>query len=409
MRHVRRCVRLLHITTVPESLAFLKGQIRHFKEYGFHVDIASSPGNALVEFAESEGVKAFGIPISRAIAPIRDLVSVFRLWRMMRRARPVMVHAHFPKGGLLGMVAAWLARVPIRIYHVRGLRYASSKGLKRRLLQWTEIASCALAHQVLCVSHSVRGEAIAHGICRSTKIKALHHGSGNGVDAAGYYHPSRLHSDAAGQVRARFHIPQDALVAGFVGRIVRDKGWIELARAWTQLREEFANLHLLVVGPFEQHDPVPEDVTRLLRTDSRIHLAGFEKDMPQLYSAMDVVVLPTYREGFPNVLLEAAAMERPVVATAVSGCLDAVVDGVTGTLVPLRDPSRLAAAISRYLQHPALRRQHGSAGRVRVLRDFRPELIWNAVLQEYQRLLRQRGLSLPVSVDEVDASHRKAA
>jgi glycosyltransferase involved in cell wall biosynthesis len=170
--------------------------------------------------------------------------------------------------------------------------------------------------------------------------------------------------------------------------VVRDKGIVELATAWSSLRERFGDLHLLIVGPLEEHDSIPPIIRRQLEEDSRVHLIGAEWDTPALYSIMDVVTLPTYREGFPNVPLEAAAMSVPVVATRVPGCVEAVEDGVTGILVPPRDPAALAEAISRYVMDPRLRYEHGAAGRNRVLLDFRPDDIWAAMYEEYQRLLR---------------------
>ena len=186
-----------------------------------------------------------------------------------------------------------------------------------------------------------------------------------------------------------------ALVVGYVGRIVRDKGLVELIEAWRTLRNEFPSLHMLVVGPFEPQDPVPSDVEGILRGTERIHLAGQLEDPSALYAIMDIVVLPSYREGLPLVPLEAAAMALPVVATRIPGCVDAVVDGQTGTLVPPRNAWAVAQAIHRYLEDPALRRRHGLAGRERVVRDFRQEVMWEAIYQEYVRLLREKGLQLP--------------
>jgi glycosyltransferase involved in cell wall biosynthesis len=169
--------------------------------------------------------------------------------------------------------------------------------------------------------------------------------------------------------------------------MVRDKGIIELGAAWARLRKQYSDLHLLLVGPFEEQDPVPQTVRHQLEADPRVHVMGADWDTPPLYSIMDVVALPTYREGFPNVPLEAAAMNVPVVATRIPGCVEAVEDEVTGILVPPRDPVRLAEAISRYLESPQLRREHGVAARRRVLLMFRPEDIWVAMLKEYGRLL----------------------
>jgi glycosyltransferase involved in cell wall biosynthesis len=363
----------------------------------------------LDQFAAENQVEAFSVEMPRRITPVKDLQVVLQLWKRFRQVRPTVVHAHTPKGGLLGMIAAYLARVPVRIYHIRGLPLMTATGRRRTLLIWTERISCRLAHRVLAVSHSMREVAIAERICPADKIVTPLGGSGNGVDAAGRFHPARSGRQSGNAVRAQYGIPDDAVVLGFVGRLVRDKGVSELAAAWEKLSRQFPQLHLLVVGHFEPQDPVPEVVQETLHTDPRIHLAGTNWDTPPFYAAMDVVVLPTYREGFPNVPLEAAAMERPVVATRIPGCVDAVQDGVTGLLVPPRDVDALAEAIARYVRDAELRAKHGAAGRRRVLRDFRPEGIWNEVWREYCLLLRRVGLRVPQTDPLADIPPRRAA
>jgi glycosyltransferase involved in cell wall biosynthesis len=386
----RRCV--LHVTTVPQTLRFLLGHVAYAKRKGFEVHALSSPGELLDTFGQQAQVEIHSVPMPRRITPLRDLVALWRITRVMRKLRPTIVHGHTPKGGLLAMMAASLCKVPVRIYHMYGLPLLTATGLKRPILRWTERTACHLAHQVLCLSHSLREAAIAEGLCPAGKIQVLNHGNIDGVEAEVRFNPCRIPPGTAQMIRQRYHIPQDALVAGFVGRIVRDKGLIELVQAWQALREEFASLHLLIAGPFEAEDPIPADVENTLRTDPRIHLAGVVEDMPTLYRAIDVLVLPTYREGFGTVLLEAGAMELPVVATRIPGCIDAVREGETGLLVPARDSEALAAAIRVYLRDAELRCRHGLMGRERVLRDFNPEIMHETLCQEYFRLLRERGV-----------------
>ena len=404
---------LAHVTTVPESLwRFLGGQIGHMKDCGFRVQAVSSPGEWLDKFAAREQVAVHGVAMPRRITPWKDCLSLARLWRVLRAIRPHIVHSHTPKGGMLGMTAAWLARVPVRVYHIRGLPLMTARGPKRLALWCAEKTSCRLAHQVFCISHSMALEAVRLGLCPAEKIRVLGSG-GNGVDAQWKYNPARLDAETRRRIRALHGIPEDAQVVSFMGRIVRDKGMVELAEAWEMLRVRFPSLHLVLMGVFEPQDPVPEEVETLFRNDPRVHLTGYVDGVAPYYAVTDVCVLPTYREGLPATLLEAAAMEVPVVATRIPGCVDAVVDGVTGVLVPPRDAGVLAHAVAAYLIDPELRRRHGRAARLRILEDFRPEVIWQELHEEYARLLREKGL-VPVerpteALPSRDAQERHAA
>lgn len=383
--------RVLHVTTVPVTLPFLAGHVTHAKRNGMEVHALSSPGEPLDEFGRNLEIDVHPALMPRRITPLADLAAVWQIVRVIRHVRPTIVDAHTPKGGLLAMIAATLCRVPVRIYHQHGLPLMTATGLKRLILRWTERTACWLAHQVICVSESVRGVAIAEALCSAENIKVLGHGSIDGIDANGKFNPTRVSSESSRRVRARYQIPEGAPVIGFVGRIVRDKGLIELAQSWRVLREEYPSLHLLVAGPFESQDPIPTDVETFLRSDARIHLAGMVHDMPDIYRTLDLLVLPTYREGFPASLLEAAAMELPVIATRIPGCIDAVRDEETGLLVPVGDAEALTAAIRTYVDDPILRRRHGANGRHRALRDFDPENLRNALFQEYLRLLGEHG------------------
>lgn len=410
MREAPRTVRLLHVTTVADSFRFLRGQLRYMRERGIVAEVVSSPSPYQAEFAAQEGVRVHAIEMRRAITPVQDTLALARMVRLVRRVSPDIVHAQTPKGGLLGILAATATGVPVRIYHMRGLRFVAEPGVRRALLQGAERLSCSLAHRVLCVSRSVRDEAVAQSLCPPDRIDVLGGGSGNGVDAMGRFDPSRLPPGTRAATRAAHGIPSDALVVGFVGRLVPDKGIEELAAAWKTLRERFPTAHLLLVGPFEDDTPLTGSLVRTLRDDPRVHLTGWVSDVagrdqvPALYAAMDVLALPTHREGFPNTVLEGSAMALPVVATQVMGCVDAVEEGVTGTLVPVAAPDALAAAIDRYLGDAGLRARHGAAGRERVLRNYRPELIWEAVYQEYLRLLRTHHRPVPSEPVRVEAA-----
>lgn len=377
-------LRLVHLTTVPQTLLFLRGQVGYLRAHGVEVSAISSPGPELRTFA-AEADAVVPVPMERRITPGHDLVALARIFATLRRIRPHIVDAHTPKAGLLGMLAAWMAGVPVRVYHVHGLRYVTAKGLQRRVLMSTEWLAAALSTRVLAVSHSVADVAVRARLVPREKIAVLLGGSINGVDAAVRFRPP-VGEDGRAAARAALGLPPDALVIGFVGRLAREKGLGELATAWSTLREALPRARLVLVGPEEPNDPPPPAALEALRADPRVSFSGMDWDTPKYYRAMDVLALPTYREGFPVVPLEAAACGVPVVATRVPGCVDAVVDGETGTLVPPRDPGALAAALRAYLEDPALRDRHGAAARARVLRDYEQRRIWRAVHAEYVRL-----------------------
>jgi glycosyltransferase involved in cell wall biosynthesis len=380
------------MTTIPESLAFYRGLPTFLRRRGFVVHAVASPAPALERFAADEGTSACSVAMSRRITPAHDLVAVSRLWRLFRRLRPAIVHAGTPKAGLLGMIAARAAGVPVRVYGVLGLPHETAHGLRRLLLHASEWVACRAATEVICIGPSVRDRLVADGLCPRDKARVLGSGS-TGVDAAGRFNPAGFGPEVRRATRAAWSIPDDAPVIGFVGRLTRDKGIPDLVEAWRSLRDCHPDAHLLVVGPFDPTDPVPDDVAEKLGTDDRIHLAGLVADPRPFYAAMDLLVLPTYREGFGNVLIEAGAMELPVVATRVTGCVDAVQEGVTGLLVAPRQPAELASAIRVLLRDPDLRRRFGLAGRERALREFSPEVIRQALYETYVRQLRARGLA----------------
>jgi glycosyltransferase involved in cell wall biosynthesis len=402
-------VRLVYVTTVPQSLAFIEGAVLHMQGHGFEVHAISSPGEQLERFGRETNAFVHGVPMTRRITPVRDLRALFALMLLFLRLRPVIVHASTPKAGMLGTLAAWLTGVPVRLYYLWGLPLVTAVGWRRRLLRATERLTCALAHRVGCVSRSLRNVILDEQLCDPGKLLLLGQGSSHGVDATERFTPDHADQVARQHARERFGIPPDALVIGFVGRVVKDKGVVELAAAWESLRVRYSSLYLLVVGPFEAEDPIPEAMAKVLRTDPRVRLPGWLDDPRGGYAAMDVVVLPSYREGLPNVPLEGAAMQLPVVTTSGPGCVDSVQDGVTGTVVPPHDAVGLAEAITRYLEDPELRRRHGRNGRLRVLRDFRPERIWSALFDEYDRLARERGVSLTPSMILIRPFGQRAA
>jgi glycosyltransferase involved in cell wall biosynthesis len=367
---------------------------------GWEMTVVTSPGAALDAFGKTHDVAVHGIDMPRRMSPLQDAKSLGRLATLIARLRPDLVHAHTPKGGLLGTIAAAMARVPARIYHMRGLPMMTTTGRQRAILTMTERTSCGLATRVLANSASLRDYAIEAKLCSPSKIQVLGSGSGNGVDCEQRFNPDLVSTGARKSFRDELGIDDATPLIGFLGRLVRDKGIVELADAWTRLRARKPNAHLVLGGIFEERDAIPQETREALEKDPNVHLMGFIEDAPKLYAAIDILTLPTYREGFPNVLLEASSMRLPIVATKVTGCVDAVVDGITGTLVPARDGAALASALEAYVDDAALRERHGRAGRDRVEREFRRERLWSALAEVYEELVPARVSVTPLKMND---------
>jgi glycosyltransferase involved in cell wall biosynthesis len=373
--------RLVQVLTVADSLGFIDTVVRRATERGFDVTVVTSPDERLDAFGRRLGVRTVGLPMPRRVSPLEDWVALTTLRDLLERIGPAIVHGHTPKGALLGMLAAHACGVPTRLYQMRGLAYVTARGLLRNVLLTTERLTIASATHVICQSPSLREQALAEGLVTQSGSEVVLEGS-NGVDTR-RFDPAR-HLEAGRALRRSVGFEDSHVVFAFVGRLVRDKGIPELVEAFTRLAARVPNARLLVAGPFEPRDPVPPDVRRQLETHPGIRLLGAVSEPAHVYAASQVVVLPSHREGFPNVPLEAAAMERPVISTWVPGCRDAVVDGETGHLVPVNDPTALEGAMVAALD-AELRTRMGRAGRARAERHFSREHIADAMVDLYLR------------------------
>lgn len=399
--------KLLHIFTVPMSLIFVRGQIQFMKNRGLEIEILSSPGDALDEFAKEENTRVHAVEMPRKITPIQDIKSLRQILKVIRKVDPDIIHANTPKAGLLGMIASSIFRTnntllspfsksthsknthkrPFLIYHMRGLPAETATGIKRQLLLNTERLSCSLADVVICVSPSLKQRVLDLKLCTEHKLKVLARGSSNGVDALKKFNPNCQPKNTRSKCRQVHNIPNDAFVIAFVGRIVKDKGVEELIQAWKIIREQITHSYLLFVGDFETRDSISANTKQSILNDSRIILTGIRKDTSRYYAASDLVILPSHREGFPNVPLEAAAMGLPVIVARSTGCTDAVVDGETGFILPVGDVQAIAETIKEYVRNPSLRKKHGNTGQSRVHQYFLNEIIWNELFEIYTAFL----------------------
>jgi glycosyltransferase involved in cell wall biosynthesis len=376
------------MATAPQAVVlFLTQQISFLVSKGFEVHTIASPGIENVPGDTRLSSTHHSLPMKRTIHPFADLGALFKLCRLMWQLKPDIVQTHTPKAGLLGMVAAFLARVPIRIYTVNGLPLFTQKGISWLLVAFADWLACTLATEVICPSRCLRRFIVRNGFCRREKARTLGDGGFPGVDPEKYDPGRRSPADRI-RIRRKYGIPEDALVFGFVGRIVPDKGVGELAGAWSKLREEFPQAYLLLCGHLEDVHPLPQQVFAQLQKDPRVRLIGWSTDMPPVYAAIDVCVLPTYREAISGVVLEAGAMEVPVVTTRVPGSVDAICKGVTGLSVPAKDSDALASALRKLARDPELRRNMGKAARRFVSDRFNHQKIFNNLLHEYYRLMQ---------------------
>lgn len=390
-----RAPRLVYVTTVPLTARFLlRGQLAQMRAWGFDVHVVSSPGPDLDAVREREGVTVHALPMPRDTGdPKGDALALARLTRLFLRLKPDIVNAGTPKAGLLGMMAARVTRVPVRIYLLRGLRLETTSGRLRALLGGTERVAAACARDVVCVSASLRDVFVEGGYAPASKCLVLGAGSSNGVDVARFGRSAE--NEAAGRaLRREAGIPADASVVGFAGRMVADKGIEPLLDAMDQVRRSRPDTHLVMVGDDMAGESIAPAIRVRVSADARNHVLPRTDELGPFYASLDVLAFPSLREGFPNVPVEAAAAGCPVVGFRSTGVVDAIVDGVTGRIVDCA-AEPLAVGVLGYLDDPALARAHGEAGRERVIRDFAPATVWAAWRELYVDRLRSRGRPTP--------------
>lgn len=374
--------------THPQTCLVLGPRLRALREAGFDVTLVCGPGELLERTAADAGVARAVIPMVREIAPWADLAALWRMILLLLRLRPQLVEFSTPKAGLLGMIAALLCGVPRRVYMLRGLKLETASGWKRRLLVAAERLACACATVVLANSDSLAKRALELGVLPRRKLRVLGGGSSNGVDLGRF-------SPGASSVREQLKIEPDAPLIGFVGRLTRDKGVPELIEALEMvLAAQPASgprARLLLVGWFDAAEDALDDSLRArIESHPRIHCTGMVADAAPYYRAMDVLVLPTWREGFPNVVLEAQATGVPVVTTLSTGSRDSVVPEVTGLLIPPGYPEAIAEAALKLLGDPARRQTMGNAARAWVRQHYLERHVLDMTVDFYRELLEAK-------------------
>lgn len=388
--------RLLRITTVPISLKFLlRGQLTFFRQQGFEVLAVSADGPEVADL-QKEGIEHRTVAMTRQITPFRDLVCLWQLIRLIRKFKPHIVHTHTPKAGLLGMLAAWICHVPVRLHTVAGLPLMEARGMKRWLLIGTEKITYACAQYVYPNSMGLKTFLHDRLSVNETLVKVIGKGSTNGIDVSYFTRTPALQQEAD-RLRERYGITQNDCVFCFVGRIVKDKGMRELVGAFKKLiaterndRPGAPRFFLLLVGPFEQElDPLDEEDYAFLQSHPSVILAGYQGDVRPWIIASDIFVFPSYREGFPNVVMQACCLEVPCIVSDINGCNEIIQHGKTGLIVPPKNTEALYQAMRELLNSPDSRKDFAREARAFIAENFSQHFVWAALLDEYRLQLRR--------------------
>lgn len=372
---------VLHVVNIYFVLPyFIGGQFKYFKNKGYHMNVACSRSEYLKPYAKEQGFEYLETPVNRSISIKEDIQSIFAIRRFIKQKNIDVVVGHTPKGGLLAMIAGKICRVPKRIYFRHGLVYETSHGLKRFILKSVDRFASLCATKIVCVSPSVLNRSIEDRLAPARKQVILKDGTCNGVDTVAQFNPDLIDEKKITELKAKYGIKPTDFVIGYSGRLVKDKGIIELVQAFDKLNKA-ENCRLLLVGMFEERDALPEGIKSRILNDDRIIYTGFVNGgMEYFYSLMDIYILPSYREGFPTGVLEAQAMRLPVITTRVTGCCDSIIDGITG-LFAENSADDIADKIDEIRLDKKIDGRHG---REWVKEKFDSRIIWQEIEKLYQ-------------------------
>lgn len=374
---------ILHVVNVFFVLPYFIGeQFDYFRNKGYNYYVACSPSVELESYSIEKKFTPIEVKISRNFNFINDLIAISKLVVQIKKNKIKIVVGHTPKGGLVAMIASYLCHTKKRIYFRHGLMFETSSGLKKQLLILIEKLTSLLATEVISVSQSVLEKSKIYRLDLRSKNRILGNGTCNGIDTLNKWNPQNFTTHDILEKKNELKIKIDDIVIGYVGRIVRDKGINELIRAWKMIKAEFENVKLVLVGPIEQRDSIEFETLFYIENDETIIYTGLVKETDIYYSIFDIFILPSYREGFPTVVLEASSMQLPVITTNNTGCIDSICENVSGIFCEVNEFS-IYEKIKIYLYNSQLRINHGLNGRKFVIEKFQQNLIWSEIEKLY--------------------------
>ena len=375
---------LIRITTVPLSLEkLISGQL-HFMSSFYNVIAVSSDKERLERYGESEKVAVFPLEMTRKITPLRDVFAVLKLYFFLKKTKPFIVHTHTPKAGIVGMLAAKLAGIPHRLHTVAGMPLLEQVGFKRMVLNFVEKLTYSCATKVYPNSFKLRDVIIKNEYCPPTKLKVLANGSSNGIDTS-YFDSTHFSEDQKSSLKQDLGIKSSDFVFIFVGRIVSDKGINELISAFSEIQEYKTDIILLLVGPYEQElDPLKEETLNQINTNKSIFSVGYQDEVRSYFAISDCLVFPSYREGFPNVVMQAGAMGLPSIVSDINGCNEIIEDTKNGYIIPVRDKEAVKETLIRILENKKEYSEMQHNAREMIVSRFDQKIMWESILQEYR-------------------------
>ena len=377
-------MKIIRAFTVSMSLGFVEGMLPDLKKK-YEVVLLSSPGPEMETIVKKYGVKTIAIPMERHISLKKDIVSLYKLIKVFRRERPQMVHSMTPKAGLLCMVAAWLTKVPVRIHTFTGLVFPTAQGLKRKILMLTDTITCACATHIIPEGEGVKNDLLNNRITKKP-LRVLGYGNVRGIDMERFSVRPKI-KEIANQLRKN-----DIFTFVFIGRIVRDKGINELMDAFDKLSKEYSNVRLFLVGSFEDSlDPISNKARSIISNNSSIDYVGkkIEDELVAYYAASDCFVFPSYREGFPNTVLEAGAMGLPCIVTDINGSREIIRNGKNGVIIPPKDSEALYHAMKKMIEDKESRQHMSSNARQMIANRFEQGFVRQCLYDFYEEILSQ--------------------